>query len=218
MILTLFPKQYIGIRIMENNSFYDYKSEIAERQYIKDKIRNNIKITPEERVWLMTHSVYNQKWGNDTFNVAVEHIEQNKWYVIRVIVESVSYDKRIVPVLSALPAKKGKIVADFEMWNYNGVSVRNKSVKVLGFEFDDNKFEYEVEYFSDLGIISIQYECDYFDSKMNLNRRAHSCSEDPALAMRREIVDVNTIRYYCKSPIDSSFDALVFNVHWEEKI
>lgn len=204
---------------MENNNIINnYKSELEERERIKSKVRNNIKITPDERKWLMTHSVYNQKWGNDTFNVAVEHIDPNKWYVVRVSVESVSYDKRIVPVLSALPAKKGQIVAEFEVRNYDGVPVENKPVKVLGFEFDDNKFEYEVEYFSDLGIISIQYECDYFDSKMNLNRRAHSCSEDPALAMRREIVDVNTIRYYCKSPIDSSFDALVFNVHWEEKI
>jgi len=202
---------------MENNRFYNYNSEIVERQYIKDKIRNNIKITSEERKWLMTHSVYNQKWGNDTLNVAVERIEPNKWHVVRVSVESASYDKRIIPVLSALPAKKGQIVADFEVWNYDGVPVGNKPVKVLGFEFDDNKFEYQVEYFSDLGIFSVQYECDYFDSKMNLNRRAHSCSEDTELAMRREIVDGNTIRYYCKSPVDCSFDALVFKIHWEEK-
>lgn len=130
-------------------------------------------------------------------------------------VESLSYDNRIIPILSTIPAKKGQIVAGFEVRNYDGDLVENKKIKVIGFEIKDDICEYEVEIFSDLGLFSVQYECDYFDLKQKINKREASGTGNSYLAMRRQKLDKNTVEYYCKSPNKDSFDALVFTVHWE---
>ena len=193
----------------------DYQKEIEQRDLILNKVRNNIKISPDERMWLLTHSVYNQKWGVDAFNISVEHIEPNKWFLVKVRVESLSYDKRIIPILSTMPAKKRQIVAGFEVRTYDGDLVENKKIKAIGFEIKDDICEYEVEIFSDLGLFSVQYECDYFDLKQKINKREASGTGNSYLAMRRQKLDKNTVKYYCKSPNKDSFDALVFTVHWE---
>ncbi len=200
------------------NTIDNYQKEIEKRAFILNKVRNKTKISPDERLWLMTHSVYNQKLGNDAFNISVEHIKPNEWFLVKVRVESVSHDGRIIPILSAVPAKKGQIVADFGMCNYNGELIENKTIKAIGFELRDIDFEYEVRFFSDLGLISVQYECDYFDLKQKLNKREASGSGNPDFAMKRQEIDQNTVRYYCKSPNANSFDALIFTVHWEEFI
>jgi hypothetical protein len=49
---------------------------------------------------------------------------------------------------------------------------------------------------------------------MKLNTRESSSTGNPSLAIRREVIDEHTIRYYCKSPVSDSFEALIFTVGW----
>ena len=39
---------------------------------------------------------------------------------------------------------------------------------------------------------------------------------DPDCAIKKQIVNDHMIRYYCKSPLDDSFDAMIFTIEWTE--
>lgn len=193
---------------MNNN----YEKEIARREELLQKARDNIKLTKDERTWLVTHPVYNWRLGFPYFNVTVEKLEANKWYTLRVNVESVAYDNRIIPIISA-PAGQGQIIADFELTDLRGNVTLGKPVKMLGFELAKHR-EFQVDYRSKLGLLSVAYECDYFDVKQNLHIRQSSSTGDPDYAINKQIVNDHMIRYYCKSPLDDSFDAMVFTIEW----
>jgi len=192
-----------------------YMDEIKQREQILDKVYNGKRITADERVWLITHSVYNRRLDFLAYNVAVEHLEAKKWYALKIKVESILYDERIIPIIN-VPASKGQIVTDLDLTDIDGKSVSTHSVKMLGLEWDDGHREFEVEYYSALGLLSVQYECDYFDSKQNLHMRKSSSTGDPDFAIIRQVVDDHKVRYCCKSPLNDTFDAMVFTIEWEE--
>lgn len=193
---------------------HDIKDEILCRENIMKKIRSNIKISKDERIWLTTHSLYNQKWDFIAYNSVVEHINSNEWYSFKIQIESINYDERIVPILS-VPATKGSILTDSSMKNIHGGNSLKQNAKVLGIEFDVASLPItaNVDYFSKLGLFSIAYECDYYDKKQNIHMRQSSSTGHPDFAILREALDEDTIRYYCKNPTDMfNFDALIFNI------
>ena len=165
----------------------NYEYEIRYREMLLQKVRNNSKITSDERIWLVTHPVYNQPLGFPFFNVAIENLEPNKWYLVRVKLES----------------------------TVRGNVSLGKPVKMLGFELEQHQMS-EVKYLSVLGLLSVEYECDYFDEKQNLYKRQASSTGDPSFAMKKEIINNHLVKYRCKSPIGNSFDAMVFTIEWTE--
>ena len=72
----------------------------------------------------------------------------------------------------------------------------------------------EVKYQSKLGILSVSYECDYFDKNLNLLLRQSSNTGHPYFAMQREAISNNKAKYYCKDPCANTFDALTFSIEW----
>lgn len=196
------------------NSSCIKEKEIAYRESILEKARKGIKISSEERLWLLTHSLYNRHYGIDYFNFAVESIEANQWFLIKIKVESILYDKRILPIIS-VPAAKGKIITDCRLYNDKGEEKTGKPVKMLALEMNQYVGEKTVKFFSELGLVGVEYQCDYFDSTVKLNKREASFTGNPDFAMKRQIIDDHTIRYYCKDPNSQSFDALVFSLQWE---
>lgn len=56
---------------------------------------------------------------------------------------------------------------------------------MLGLELNLTHREAEVEYRSALGVLSVAYECDYFDVKQNLHKRQSSSTGDPDFAMTK---------------------------------
>ena len=189
----------------------DYEKEIVYREQILQKVRNGIKPSPAERIWAATHPVYNRRLGFPFFNIAIESLDPNKWYLLRIRVESIEYNYRILPII-CIPAGKGKIIADFELKDINGNISRGAPVKMLGLE---SKYS-EIKYLSTLGLISVEYECDYFDEKTNLHKRESSSTGNPDFAMIRKNVNEHMVRYCCKSPVGDLFDAMIFTIEWIE--
>lgn len=89
-----------------------YEEEIRYREELFIKIRNKIKLTPEERLWMETHPVYNSRLGYPFLDVAIETLEANKWYTLKVKMESIAYEEKIAPIIY-VPASKGKILTGF---------------------------------------------------------------------------------------------------------
>lgn len=201
---------------MGGTNLNNYKDEIIYREELLQKIRDNVKITPDERIWLITHPIYNQRFGFSFFNVATENLEPNTWYILRINVECITYTDRIIPIIYA-PGKKGEIVADFKLTDLKGNVSLKKPVKMLGFEIDPIHMEAKVKFRSALGILSVAYECDYFDKNHTLHKRQASSTGDPDFAMKKETLNNRMVRYYCKSPINDSFDAMIFTIEWTEE-
>ena len=116
--------------------------EVEQREKIKQKAYNGIKTSPEERLWLQTHSVYNWRIiGDDIFNQVVERtIPEGKWLKISLKVESVSYERRIVPQIIA-PGRKGKIIYDCELIDLRG-RVKPPKTPIMWLTLD---FESDIE-------------------------------------------------------------------------
>ena len=172
-------------------------------------------MTVEERLWLETHSLYNRRYSGDIFNRVVENkIPKSKWLCMKISIESVLYNKRIIPII-IVPGAKGKIVFDQKLRDLFGrVKPPQTPVSMLGIEIEGACIDYTIKYVSDFGLYGISYECDYYDDKMRLNKRESSSTGNPCLAIRREVIDERTIKYYCKSPVSDSFEALIFIVSW----
>ena len=107
------------------------------------------------------------------------------------------------------------IKTHYALANHAGKKELGKPVKMLGAMIDANHRETEFSYRSELGVIGISFECDYFDSKQQLMIRKNSDTGDPNFAMIDEKIASNRMRYRCKAPTDSNFESFVFIVEWE---
>ena len=191
----------------------NYKEEIAYRE----KIMGKEKITPEERDWLMTHTLYNSLLGYPFICKSMEKVEPNKWYLLKINVESVRYEDEIAPVITVpgTGKKTGKIIADFEVVDRKGNVSVGKPIKMLELSECKSGMSYQVKYLSERGLLAAYYGCHYFDHVSNIYTGDFSSSY-MGLAMIREPVNEHKIRYRCKSPRSDSFDAMVFTVEWTE--
>ena len=190
-----------------------YEEEIIHREKILSYVRNGKKITAEERLWLATHRIFNRKLGYPYLNTDIINLNAKEVYLLRVKVESKTYSDRIIPVI-AVPGGKGRILATNVLDRVGNLSP-TKSIKMLGLLVDLNRNLVEVSYCSDLGLIGVSYECDYFDDKQNIMIRKDSCTGDHNFAMTCEILSDNKRLYRCKSPISDDFECLVFSLEWE---
>ena len=188
-----------------------YEEEIRYREELFIKIRNKIKLTPEERLWMETHPVYNSRLGYPFLDVAIETLEANKWYTLKVKMESIAYEERIAPTIY-VPASKGKILTDFTVFDFYGKESRGKPIQMLECELAQQE-EMKVK----LGLLSVHYSCRYYVEWEKRYRIASSMDAGISFAMVREPVNDHMVRYRCKSPLEDSFDAMVFTIEWTEE-
>ena len=191
----------------------DYKEEISYREELLKKVHKGNKLTPDERVWAVTHPVYNRTMGYPILNVAIEKLGSEKWFLLKINIESINYDRMIGPIIY-VPAGKGSIITSFEVENLSGQKSIGKPIKMLSLLSNKQNKTAEVKYQSKLGILSVSYECDYFDKSVNLLLRQSSDTGHPYFAMQREVISNNKVKYYCKDPCTDTFDALIFSIEW----
>lgn len=191
------------------------EEEIKYRESLIDKACKGIRVTPEESIWLLSHPVYNSLLGYPYYNTVIEKLKPNTRYIITIAIESVLYSKKFFPIIS-VPTGKGKIITDFSIVDfYNNEKKSGTPVKMLCLELEPNEEE-KIKYISDLGLLSIEYECECFDNVLNINSTQSSGNGTPDFAMIREVINDHKVRYNCKSPDNDSFDALIFTVEWVE--
>ena len=165
---------------------------------------------------MVTHPVYNNHFEGDAFNVVIERIEPNEWYLIKIKIKTKDYNRRIIPIIG-VPAGKGRIITDLKLYDSDSKPRRKKEVKMLGFETDTSCTEYTIRYMSNLGLLEVKYECDYFDSLQNIVKREASSTGNYDFAIKKKLIDEQTIEYYCKSPTKEDFNALIFTLHIEKR-
>ena len=197
------------------NNLYKYENELKFRNEILTKIHNREKISSEERQWLMTHKLYNRFYGYPYLNIDIIQLEKNTIYSINVKIKSKKYADNIIPFFTAA-AGKGEIANNGIVFDNNGKSYSNKKVKMLGCLLDSVNDESFFHYKSQLGLLAVSYQCQYYDELQNSIIRKNSNTGDPNLAMRKEQITPEEIIYYCKAPINEDFHSLVFSVKFKK--
>ena len=198
------------MEIIEGN----YEKEIVERERILQKAHTKEKILPEERQWLLTHSVYHLIYKKDAFASYVERLEAKKWYKFTLTVEDVNYNP--ISILLMVAWGKGKIIMDAESFDKKGNSTTGKPVSGLEFHVESCKSVTHFDFYADLGFLTVEYKTMRYVPYSNIHLYASSGS-DATMAIKRVMVDNHTAKYFCKSPISESFDALIFSLSWREK-
>lgn len=189
------------------------EKEIKIRQAIMSKAIKGEKMTSEDRLWLASHRMINLKYGFPYLNTDIIHFSENAKYTIYVKVEKLGYTGRIIPVFT-VPGGKGKIISRTPLTDYSGKTTLGKPVKMLGLLVDLNNRESEFLYQSELGILQVGYQCDYYDDKQHLMVRKNSSLGDSNFAMTIDALEDNKFFYHCKSPMSDDFESLVFSVKW----
>lgn len=192
-----------------------YDEEIRHRNTILSRARNGERVTAEDRLWLATHRIFNRTLGYPYLNTDIIHLRPEVNYCIRIKVESLTYPGRVLPVIT-VPGGKGKIIANTLLTDHKGGVASRKSVKMLGILVDLNHNETEIIYCSNLGLLGVSFECEYFDNKQHIMLRKDSCVGDPNFAMLSEVLADNKIRYRCKTPENDGFESFVFSIEWNE--
>ena len=191
----------------------NYQEEIEYREMILTRIANREKLRAEDRLWLATHRIYHRTLGYPYLNTDIVSLRCKTKYTVRIEVEKIAYPRFIIPVIS-VPGGKGNIVTNFELTNLDGETVSKKTTKILGVLVNAQKPSSEFIYHSDLGLMGISFECEYYDDKLHLLTRKDSNLRDPDFAMFGEILSENKMRYHCKPPMSKCFDDYVFSIEW----
>ena len=190
------------------------EEEVSYRNRILLRARNGEKITSEERLWLATHRIINHTLGYPYLNTDIIQLQSQEDYNIRVKVENLTYPGRMIPIIT-VPGGNGKIVAHTLLTDYKGNKTLKKPVKMLGLLVDNKHNEAEFVYQSNLRLLEVGYECDYFDDKQHIMVRKSSSVGDPNFAMLSEVLADNKILYRCKAPTNDDFESLSFSIEWE---
>ena len=192
----------------------NHDEEIEYRNSLMSRLYKGEKISSEERLWLHTHSIYHWKMGYPYLKADVLSLKAKQMYRFHVTVEKLTYEKRIIPIIS-VPVGKGSIYTDFAIMDSYGNDKSGNPVRILGITINKEYQKTSFLYRSNTGLVMVTYACDYYDEKHQRLLSDTSDSGSSRLAMLKEIVSENKVRYQCKSPISDSFDSLAFSVTWE---
>lgn len=191
----------------------NYEEEMRYRKELLSRVRDGKKITPNDRLWLQTHKVINRLLGYPYLNTDIICLQPKVNYLVRVKIETLAYSNRIIPVIT-VPGGKGKIIPYWLLLDGKKVETK-KPVKMLGLILDLSHNQAEITYQSDLGLLGVSYECDYFDDKQHLMIRQDSNTGNATFAMLSEVLADNKILYRCKVPDTNNFESFAFSIEWE---
>ena len=194
----------------------NFKENIKYRSYLAEKAINKQKITKEEREWLAENPVFNERYEEERFQVDILQLTPNCMCDVFVTVEVFddSID-RMIP-LFGVADKIGSIQCKNNLLDINENISKTNQTKVLGLIIDPPFQKAHFSFQSKKGLMSVGYQCDYYNNRTKLHMRENSAGASLAFAMIKTIISERKIKYSCKSPIADSFDAFVFCVEWAE--
>ena len=189
-------------------------NEINIRNGIMDKAYKGEKLTKEEREWLCTHSLYNFRLGYPFYNICVESLAPKTTYRIKVYIDSLNFDNRITPQFFVRD-NKSYISCSGDVLDYYGNVCSGNKIKGLAWNSLSKNETITFDLYSDNGLVSIAYECHYYDALAKLHKRESSSTGNSNFAIKRNVINDNTIQYICKDPTSDDVDAMFFTVSVE---
>ena len=188
----------------------DINENIKAREELKEKSRKGQKLLIEERAWLLENPVYNEK--DKLLKRDILLLPAGKKTILRITIESVCFSgKSICPAVGSVDPK-GRIQTDCILLGRDGAPTGHTSARGLTIGADSSPAEFDFQ--SKNGLLSVNYECDYYDTLTKRHTGGSSAGASNAYGMKKEVLSETKVRYNCRSPIDQTFGALVFTVEW----
>ena len=195
----------------------NYKENINYRRSIEKKVMEKIKLTDEEKIWLSTNPRYNEKYSFPCLQRDIIAIPKNR-EINMVISELKNQDKTKIfrPVIGVVG--KGKIKVAVELYDYDMRHCNSKETSILIPLFNRNRDTVSVRIYSELGLISVAYQCEYYDERMRLRVCEMSDGAKLSYGMKRCDISEKEFAYLCKSPTVSNdnFDSYTFSIKTEQ--
>ena len=192
----------------------DYLENIRRRKQISKKVNDRYKLTTEEKEWCAQNPLYNEKYEEPCYQSDVIELLPNHTYRITVVLESCNHLCDTIPLIGVVLGK-GEIRAH-RLDSSTGEEIEFVT-KILGVLISKERPVSSFLLKSKNGYMSVKYECQYFDTRMNLFTRESSIV-NLAYGMKKEIINEHKVRYTCKHPLDerNTFKALTFTINWEQ--
>ena len=178
-----------------------------------NKIYKGNRITNEERLWLITHPLYNKCYQEPYYNVDIIRLDEKTKYFMNVNVKRIICDEKMIPIIGVATGK-GKLIIDGDLLDLDGNVTATKETKILGVNVDLNNTNSKFTFHSELGLLSVSYQCEYLSKDMGMYRKETSSSGILSLAMKKVVLADNKVEYHCKSPLNDDFDSFVFIIEW----
>lgn len=195
----------------------DYKDNINYRHLLERKVFEKKKLTSTEKLWLCSNPRFNEKYSYPCFQRDIIDIPQNHETILCVSVLS-NQDKTKIyrPVISVVG--KGKIIVENELLNSSMTNCTSKITSIFIPLFDENRDVISMRVISELGLISIAYQCEYYNNRMKLYVREISDGANLSYGMKRFDEPNDEVVYFCKNPSISNdaFDSYVFSIKIEK--
>ena len=192
----------------------DYLENILYRKQLDQKVFDGQKLSAEEKRWCLTNPLYNERWDFPCYKKDIIKLEPKKWHSVKVTFESSNFlNEKIIPIIS-IPVGEGEIKLENFIPNTVNDSVVSKKIKAVGIMINNGRQYSLFSVKSNLGFMSVAYQCEYFDSKMNVYKREISQGAQLTFGMKKEKISENKFLYYCKSGLGllGDFNAFVFSV------
>lgn len=188
---------------------------IEYRKSLKERVCKGEKLTVEERLWLVTNPLYNHLFGYPFLNVDILRLKEDRIYSIKVEVKERKYQDKLT-IFVGVAGGKGEVISDMHLDDFQGDRVEKKPAQAVAMHINNDIMEYTIKFKSKLGLLDVQYGCEYYDPKMKLNIIESSGTGNARFSMLKKILSDNKVQYSCKDPNSDVYDALVFSIEWTE--
>lgn len=191
----------------------DYKDNINYRHSLEQKVFVSDKLTDSEKWWCFSNPMFNERFDFPCYKRDVISIPENQETIITL--NALSFADNINqyrPVISVVG--EGTIKVEHNLFMPSGKKSKSKKTRIFVALLDVNRNSTSFSVISKSGLISIAYQCEYYDERMRLHKCEFSDGANLAYGMKRKNMKNNKVVYYCNNPTNctDTFDSFVFSI------
>ena len=195
----------------------NYKDNIEYRNSIEEKAYNREKITESEKWWLRSNPVFNPRFDFGCYQRDIIKFKENRDITVTITSLNCKDKTKIFrPAIGVVG--KGSIKVNSQLLDIDGKAVDCKETRILIPLFNETRNSTTVRVSSKAGLISVWYQCEYYDESVKAYTIEMSDGANLSYGMKKQLISDNEFLYHCKSPTDSTdnFDVYAFSVKIEE--
>ena len=184
-----------------------YIDNINYRKSLDLKILQGEKLSFKEKKWCAENPIFNEKYMEPYYQKDIIKLTPQCSYKIIITVEKFTNSNNMIPIIGTVLGK-GEIIA-----NYIICDQKSNKVKTLGVVLTPQTPTTTFILKTENGFVNLQYQCEYFDDKMNLYKIESSIA-NLSYAMKKIVISDCKSKYICKNPFDD-MDDLIFILEWQ---
>ena len=141
------------------------------RMALLKKASAGVKLTDEERYWLVTNPSVYSVYDDVVFYEDIIDLEPKKNYSVKISYHSYSTEDDMFPVFGITKGTGGIKIPPEEL---PPDANKNKRIKYAAIHVYPHYPEFNFEYMSSIGQMKVNYRCEYYDTRVRLHKNEGS--------------------------------------------